>query len=79
MGFKQWDVASTNIESIGYDDQSFTLTINFKAGKKKDGQRRTYEYKNISPLLLQRFLAAPSKGKFFRSWIRDQFPTIKKI
>ena len=58
------DVDSSMMNAIGYDEASKTLIIVFNSGK-------TYEYANVPAEVFQDFLAADSKGVFFRSEIDE--------
>ena len=64
-------VRSSNIRSVGYDAQEETLEVEFVNGG-------LYQYFGVAQQLYERFMAAPSKGKFFSAHIRDKFRT-KKI
>jgi KTSC domain len=63
-------VSSTNIRSIGYDEGSQTLEVEFKSGG-------IYDYAGVPKNVHQRFMAAPSKGRFFDSSIKDKYRTVK--
>lgn len=52
---------SSNIKAVGFENG--TLHVEFQNGA-------TYEYRNVSEELYQRFLAAPSLGKFLNQHIR---------
>lgn len=60
-------VASSNIMSIGYDVASETLEIEFQQGA-------VYQYYNVPKPIYDELKAAPSKGKFFASQIKNIFP-----
>lgn len=55
-------VESSFIEGVDYDESSGTLTVYFKAGG-------SYDY-TVSKETYQAFLAAPSKGRYFREFIK---------
>jgi hypothetical protein len=63
-------VSSTNIRSIGYDEGSQTLEVEFTSGG-------IYDYAGVPKNVHQRFMAAPSKGRFFDSSIKDKYRTVK--
>ncbi len=63
-------VSSSNIRSIGYDAQDEVLEVEFVNGG-------IYQYFGVPQQLYERFMAAPSKGRFFSSHIRDKFRTRK--
>ena len=62
-------VTSSNVHSIGYDDQTWKLYVTFLAGgKSRSGAGATYEYSDVSPRLWEGFTSASSKG----GWVWDQ-------
>ena len=63
-------VSSKNIRSIGYDEGSQTLEVEFTSGG-------IYDYAGVPKKLYQHFMAAPSKGSFFDSSIKDKYRTVK--
>lgn len=63
-------VSSTNIRSIGYDEGSQTLEVEFTSGG-------IYDYAGVPKNVYQRFMAAPSKGRFFDSVVKDKYRTVK--
>jgi hypothetical protein len=65
-------VESSQIEAIGYDQSRQVLAIKFK---NKTGTGPTYEYGNVSQTLFDEFLAADSKGRFFRDRIKSNSGT----
>ena len=60
-------VNSTNIDSVGYNADTQTLTVKFKVS----GQ--TYEYLNVPQTLYEGLMASESKGKYINDNIRSQF------
>jgi hypothetical protein len=60
-------VNSTNIDSVGYNADTQTLTVKFKVS----GQ--TYEYLNVPQRLYESLMTAESKGKYINNNIRSQF------
>lgn len=60
-------VASSLIQSIGYDSASETLQITFKSGG-------TYRYDNVSAQEWEAFRDAESIGKHFYRSIKGKFP-----
>ncbi len=60
-------VASSNITSIGYDEGSQTLEIEFNNGA-------IYQYYNVSAALFDQLMQAPSKGQFLHAYIRNAYP-----
>jgi lysyl-tRNA synthetase class 2 len=61
-------VSSTNVAEIGYDDRTRTLAVRFHNGW------RVYLYYAVPPSVHEAFLNAPSKGRFFRYYIKHQYP-----
>ena len=53
--------------SIGYDRQTETLEIEFGSG-------RVYQYYGVPDNLHNEIMQTPSKGQFFNTYIRDQYP-----
>jgi hypothetical protein len=60
-------VASTNIASVGYDEASQTLEVQFLNGT-------VYQYYGVSNHLYENLMAAGSKGSFLNSYIKNAFP-----
>lgn len=60
-------VASSNVASVGYDEQSETLEVEFMNGT-------VYQYFNVGSDLYAQFRAAASKGQFLNTYIRNAYP-----
>lgn len=60
-------VASSNVGSIGYDETSATLEVQFLNGG-------VYQYFNVGSDLHAQLMAAPSKGQFIHAYIRNAYP-----
>lgn len=60
-------VASTNLASIGYDEPSETLEVEFSNGT-------VYQYYNIGAALFEQLMQATSKGQFLNAYIRNAYP-----
>jgi len=60
-------VASTNISSIGYDEGTQTLEVEFHS-------RSIYQYYNVPPNLFEELLKAGSKGRFLNTYIKNAYP-----
>jgi hypothetical protein len=60
-------VASGTIASIGYDPDSETLEVEFTSGS-------IYQYFNVPPSLNEQLMAAPSKGQFLNTYIKNGYP-----
>lgn len=56
-------VTSSNIKSIGYDEHSETLVVEFTSLK-------LYQYIHVAPIVHQELLAAPSIGSYFSRVIK---------
>ncbi len=59
-------VVSSNVHSVGYDFGSETLHVDFN-----DGSR--YRYFDVPEAVYDAFLAAPSKGSFVWTTLRDRY------
>ncbi len=59
-------VASSNVASIGYDEPTETLEVEFLNGT-------IYQYYNVGVDLYQQLMSAPSKGVFLNTYIRSSF------
>ena len=68
-------VQSSNIEAIGYAEESHTLAVQFKGRKGAAGS--LYEYANVPVGVWHDFLQAVSKGAFFASALKGKYPTVK--
>ena len=60
-------VQSSNVISVGYDEATQTLEVEFRNGG-------IYQYYNVPAQLAAQFLEAPSKGQFIHAYIRNAFP-----
>ncbi len=60
-------VASSNVISIGYDEPSETLEVEFSGGA-------VYQYYNVPKVIFENFRVAPSKGQFLNAMIRNIYP-----
>ncbi len=60
-------VSSSNILSIGYDEASETLEVEFQ----KSG---IYQYYNVPSTLYDQLMVAPSKGQFLNAYIVKGYP-----
>lgn len=61
---KRINVSSSNLASIGYDENSQILEIEFNNG-------RIYQYLNVPSIEFQNLKNANSHGKYFISKIKD--------
>jgi hypothetical protein len=60
-------VASSNISSIGYDEGSQTLEVEFMNGS-------IYQYYNVEPGAFEQLRNAPSKGSYLNTYIKNAYP-----
>jgi hypothetical protein len=60
-------VASTNLASVGYDEASQTLEVEFANGN-------VYQYYNVGEALYEQFKQASSKGVFLNMYIKNAYP-----
>lgn len=58
---------SSAVREVEYDSEKKRLYVTFVSGK-------VYVYDRVPSQVAARFDAAPSKGKFFNQYIRDQYP-----
>jgi len=63
-------VSSSNISSIGYDEDSNTLEIEFHSGA-------VYQYFDIPLNIYQEFMGAGSKGQYFAAHIKGYYRYVK--
>ena len=62
-------VSSSTVVSIGYDDPSETLEVEFKSG--------VYQYYNVPRPIYDELMLAESKGKFLNVYIKNSYPCSK--
>ncbi|MFK4061282.1 KTSC domain-containing protein [Brucella anthropi] len=60
-------VSSSNILSIGYDEASQTLEVEFQ-------NSGIYQYYNVPLHIYDQLMAAPSKGQFLNIYITKGYP-----
>jgi len=65
------NVASSNIESIGYDGFLLRLRIKFLTSEK------VYSFDSVPPELHKEFMESESKGRFFYQRIKGKYDLIK--
>ena len=58
-------VVSSNIDSVGYDEENEIMYIRFKSGSE-------YSYTRVPVKLYEGLINAPSKGKFFARFIKNR-------
>ena len=66
MVMRREKVNSSAIDTIGYDEDSSTLEVQFRGGK-------PYNFADVSPEVHLRFIESNSKGRFFNDKIRDRY------
>lgn len=59
-------VSSSNLVSVGYDENSQTLEIEFNNGA-------IYQYYNINFGLYNQFMQSASKGQFLHAYIKNAY------
>ncbi len=59
-------VTSSNIDAVGYDEDSSTLHVRFHSG-------HTYSYSNVDPEEHRALIEAPSIGAHFSKHIRPHY------
>ena len=63
-------VLSTDLRSIGYDQSSETLEVEFR-------NESVYQYSSVPSNIYSALMAAESKGRYFNSEIRKRFRCMK--
>lgn len=64
-------VTSSAISSVGYDERSSTLEVEFQSGA-------VYDYFDVPPKVYRGLLKASSKGRFVSRRIRDRYPFVRR-
>lgn len=59
-------VSSSNLHSVGYDQESAVLEIKFKEGG-------VYQYSGVPLDRYERLMSASSKGSYFASYIKNSY------
>ena len=75
---KRIPVKSSDIASVGYDEQTLTLEVEFK-------DKSIYQYTKVPKYVYLELISADSKVEYFSRYIRDNvlygctriFPTVK--
>lgn len=60
-------VASSNIASIGYDEATETLEVEFLNGS-------IYQYYNVPAGLYEQLMQEGSKGRYLNTYIKNAYP-----
>ena len=58
-------VESSNIISVGYDETTSSLYVNYPSG--------TYKYDDVDKSVYESLLTSPSKGRFMNENIKGQY------
>ena len=61
---KRIPVKSSNLASVGYDERTMTLEVEFRDGS-------IYEYSRVLKSVYLELMKADSKGKYFKKNVRD--------
>lgn len=64
---EKYNVASSNVHSVGYDSQTETLEVEFLSGSR-------YQYYGVPQQIHDQFMQAHSKGRFLHTYIKNQYP-----
>ncbi len=64
---ERYSVASSNIASIGYDEGTETLDVEFLSGA-------IYQYYNVPQNMYDQLMQAGSKGRFLNTYIKNAYP-----
>jgi hypothetical protein len=60
-------VSSSNVASIGYDEPSQTLEVEFNNGA-------VYQYYNVTQVVFDQLMQAGSKGQYLAHNIKNSYP-----
>jgi KTSC domain len=63
----RYSVASSNIASIGYDEGTETLEVEFLNGT-------VYQYYNVTQIVYEQLMQEGSKGRFLNTYIKNAYP-----
>jgi hypothetical protein len=64
-------VDSSAISSVGYDEKSSVLEVEFSSGA-------VYDYFKVPEKVYRDLLKAPSKGSFVSRRVRDRYPFVRR-
>jgi len=64
-------VDSSAISSVGYDEKSSVLEVEFASGA-------VYDYLKVPEKVYRDLLRAPSKGSFVSRRVRDRYPFVRR-
>jgi hypothetical protein len=60
-------VQSSNVASIGYDEMSNTLEVEFQTAS-------IYQYFGVPANIYEQLMEAPSKGQFMNVYVKNAYP-----
>ena len=60
-------VTSSSLKSFGYDSDHKLLEVEFRS-------HQVYVYRDVPDWVVERLMAARSKGRYFDAHIRDRYP-----
>lgn len=63
-------VSSSNIHSIGYENETLTLEVEFHSSG-------LYQYSGVPKAVFQGLIAAQSKGSYFQNYVKNRYPCRK--
>jgi hypothetical protein len=64
-------VSSSAISSVGYDERSAVLEVEFNSGA-------VYDYLKVPKKVYRALLKAPSKGSFVSRRVRDRYEFVRR-
>jgi KTSC domain len=64
-------VDSSAVSSVGYDERSSVLEVEFSSGD-------VYDYYEVPPTVYKDLLRAPSIGSFVSQRVRDRYPFVRR-
>lgn len=64
---ERYSVPSSNIASIGYDEGTETLEVEFLSGS-------VYQYYNVPLNMYEQLMQDGSKGRFLNTYIKNAYP-----
>ena len=66
-----YEVASSNVQEVGYDRDDGSLYVRFLPKGNSPGS--LYIYKNVEPEIFSEFLDSDSKGRYVWQYLRDRY------
>lgn len=67
---KRETVNSSNLRSVGYDRSTQTLEVEFNSGG-------IYQYSQVPESIYNGLMNAPSHGRYFNHFIKNEYPTMR--